>query len=49
MQKIIIQVFLISLIYLASTPVFGAVHPQDNKSALIDKLNLVVTYCQLKL
>mgnify|MGYP005989264985 CR=1 FL=1 len=41
MQKIIIQVFLASFIYLANTPVFGVVHSQDNKSALVDKLNLI--------
>jgi len=43
MQKIIIQAFLISLIYLASTPVFGVVHSQENKSALVDKLNLILS------
>ncbi|TMO81941.1 hypothetical protein CWC16_02080 [Pseudoalteromonas sp. S3776] len=43
MKKKIIQVFLISLIYLASTPVFSGVHSQDNKDALVDKLNLILS------
>ena len=42
MQKIIIQAFLILLIYLASTPVFGVVHSQD-KSALVDNLNVILS------
>ena len=42
MQKIITQVFLILLIYLASTPVIGVVHSQD-KSALVDNLNVILS------
>ncbi|KPV92591.1 Penicillin-binding protein 4* [Pseudoalteromonas sp. P1-30] len=42
MQKIITQVFLILLIYLASTPAIGVVHSQD-KSALVDNLNVILS------
>jgi CubicO group peptidase (beta-lactamase class C family) len=42
-KRTVIQVFLISFIYLTSTTVFGAVHPQENKSALVDKLNSILS------
>ncbi|MFT5295477.1 MAG: D-alanyl-D-alanine carboxypeptidase [Colwellia sp.] len=36
------QIFLILFIYLTSTIVFGSAHAQNNKSALVEKLNLIV-------
>lgn len=36
------QIFLITFIYIISTIAFGSAHAQNNKSTLIDKLNLIL-------